>query len=408
MGSERSAGATHRAWLVSVILAFASTARADVPPPYMFSWGTGGSAPGQFLQVFGIATDASGTIYTCEGQGGRIQVFGASGSPVRAWSTTEGQTSIACDPNGFLYVVVQSESSPRVMKYTLSGALVTQWGSAGSGDGQFAKPFSVAVDGSGHVFVSDWELSRITEFTGDGTFIRKWGEPGSGNGQFNTVDGIACDPAGNIYAVDRYNNRIQKFSGNGEYITQWGTFGSGDHQFFNPVGVTCDQAGNVYVTDTGLGSCIREFDGQGTFVNRWSSYGTGAGQLQDAWALTVQSNGNVYVADGNASRVTVFGTAPAAVSDGDLSEGALNVAPNPTRSGTQLQYVVARAGQVRIELLDVSGRVVATLADGIQAPGRYAATWDGTGQRGRPSPGLYFVRLMAPGEVTLRKLAILE
>jgi hypothetical protein len=28
---------------------------------------------------------------------------------------------------------------------------VTKWGSPGSGDGQFALPYGVAVDGSGHV-----------------------------------------------------------------------------------------------------------------------------------------------------------------------------------------------------------------------------------------------------------------
>jgi len=84
------------------------------------------------------------------------------------------------------------------------------------------------------------------------------------------------------------------------------------------------------------------------------------------------------------------------------------LAPNPSSGVTQVQYDVARAGHVRLELLDVSGRVAATLVDRAQEPGRYVAGWDGRGRSGRPSPGLYFVRLMAPDRVTVRKLAIVR
>jgi hypothetical protein len=82
--------------------------------------------------------------------------------------------------------------------------------------------------------------------------------------------------------------------------------------------------------------------------------------------------------------------------------------PNPTPGGIQVRYAVARAGQVRLELLDVSGRVVATLADRAQEPGRYEAAWDGVGPRGQLPPGLYFVRFVAPDCITVRKLAVVR
>lgn len=84
------------------------------------------------------------------------------------------------------------------------------------------------------------------------------------------------------------------------------------------------------------------------------------------------------------------------------------VSPNPTSGGTEVQYAVARTGRVRIEVLDVSGRVERTLADRIHPPGRYAVTWDGAGPRGRSAPGLYFVRLVAPDRRTTRTLAIIR
>jgi len=104
----------------------------------------------------------------------------------------------------------------------------------------------------------------------------------------------------------------------------------------------------------------------------------------------------------------VFG--PVSASRGELlTRGGLAlVFPNPTPGRIQVQYGITRAGQVRLELVDVSGRVVATLADRTLEPGRYAAAWDGAGRRGRIAPGLYFVRLTAPDQKAVRKLAIVR
>jgi DNA-binding beta-propeller fold protein YncE len=46
---------------------------------------------------------------------------------------------------------------------------ITQWGTNGTGNGQFSWPYGVAVDGSGNVYVSDWGNGRIQKFTSTGT-----------------------------------------------------------------------------------------------------------------------------------------------------------------------------------------------------------------------------------------------
>ena len=58
-------------------------------------------------------------------------------------------------------------------------ALLTSWGSAGSGNGQFSRfsdlsvsgPAGVATDGSGNVYVADPGNSRIQKFDASGTFL---------------------------------------------------------------------------------------------------------------------------------------------------------------------------------------------------------------------------------------------
>jgi tripartite motif-containing protein 71 len=89
---------------------------------------------------------------------------------------------------------------------------VTNWGSLGSGDGQFNTPIDVAVDGSGNVYVADTGNNRIQKFTNTGTFLAKWGSPGRGNGQFESPGGLAVDRSGNVFVADIGDNRIQKFA----------------------------------------------------------------------------------------------------------------------------------------------------------------------------------------------------
>jgi hypothetical protein len=137
----------------------------------------------------------------------------------------------------------------------------------------------------------------------------------------------------------------------------------------------------------------------------------------DVYALAV-SGGTVYAGGYFASiggqpnsHIAAISADPIVLSvsdDPSIAEAPLTVAPNPTRAAMQIQYAVARAGRVRLELLDVSGRIVATLDDRFDAPGRHRAMWDGAGRRGRPSPGLYFIRLVAPDQAAVRKLVIIE
>jgi flagellar hook assembly protein FlgD len=63
----------------------------------------------------------------------------------------------------------------------------------------------------------------------------------------------------------------------------------------------------------------------------------------------------------------------------------------------------------RIEILDVAGRRVATLFDGVTGPGHHEVTWNGTDASGRPTPGgIYFVRMATAEGAQVRKVARLD
>src|SRR5665213_236124 len=149
---------------------------------------------------------------------------------------------------------------------------ITEWGTDGSGNGQFYEPQGLAVNPASTTLYAADDNNRVEVFNGSGSFITQWGSPGSGNGQFNIPSGIAINSAGTtVYVADEYNNRVQAFSGSGAYLTQWGTEGAGNGQFFHPYGIATISDGEVYVTDSNNGR-VEEFNGMGTYITQWSGY----------------------------------------------------------------------------------------------------------------------------------------
>ncbi len=87
--------------------------------------------------------------------------------------------------------------------------------------------------------------------------------------------------------------------------------------------------------------------------------------------------------------------------------------PNPFAGETTVQFSLAERSAVALEVFDLSGRRVATLAEGVRDPGPYsilfrpgAARGAGDGGGGL-SAGVYFVRLTAGSHVATRKLLYL-
>jgi subtilisin family serine protease len=83
-------------------------------------------------------------------------------------------------------------------------------------------------------------------------------------------------------------------------------------------------------------------------------------------------------------------------------------APNPFSASTAIAFELDRPKDVRVEVLDLSGRSVTVLASRTYPAGKHEVTWDGMDAGGRPAAaGIYFVRLVAPdGSVLARRMAL--
>ncbi len=191
---------------------------------------------------FGVALTALGDVFLSGSV--KLRKYSSSGSLLAEWNRP-GSIGVTACANGNIIVTSNSDS---VFVFGSGGALLAAW-SLVPPLAPVGSPFGVAVDGAGNVFVVDKDHNRVEKFSSTGTFLLEWGSAGSGNGQFAMPFGAAVDAVGNVYVADTNNHRIQVFSGNGDYLTQWSAASNGTGQLDAPIGVAVDAVGDVYVSD---------------------------------------------------------------------------------------------------------------------------------------------------------------
>ena len=78
----------------------------------------------------------------------------------------------------------------------------------------------------------------------------------------------------------------------------------------------------------------------------------------------------------------------------------LFVYPNPFNPLATIAYTIPVSGRVRLEILDLRGRMIRSLVDRNEPAGNHEVTWDGRDLRGRDVPsGVYLSRVRVAGRV---------
>lgn len=180
---------------------------------------------------------------------------------------------------------------------TLAGA-----GYAGFADGQgtaaqfnFVRAPTLAVDGSGNVYVADAGNNRIRKITPGGlvTTLAGDGTPGNVDGpgaqaRFDTPFGVAVDKDQNVYVADTWNAKLRKITPGGEVSTITGV---GDI-----VAIAVDPRNEqVYVSSLTNGAVYRvEPNGNLSAVVTGLGWTTG---------LAINAQGTLYIVETGASLV---------------------------------------------------------------------------------------------------------
>ena len=134
--------------------------------------------------------------------------------------------AIRLDPQGNVWTT--DAASSMVYKFSPQGQLLMkiEVGGQPTPCGNFCSTTDVAFAPDGHIFIADgYRNARILEYSPDGKKMKEWGTAGTGPGQFRLPHSIQIGPDNIVYVADRENGRIQRFDRNGKFLGEWTQYG---------------------------------------------------------------------------------------------------------------------------------------------------------------------------------------
>ena len=263
-----------------------------------------------------------GNVYVSDSFNHRIQVFTADGTFVKSMGGIGGPYGYGTALNYFLYpkqltfddnstLYVADFGNGRVVKKYAAGVSFVVAAAV-------TRPWGVAVDDSGYLYVSDWSTDTIKVFL-NGVQVRSWGGTGTAAGYFNkpcdlkigTYNGTTA-----LHVADCGNNRVQIFSLTGSYLGQLGTPQTNPLQYYNeakaagamllPYGIAMDANGNVIVSDTSH-KCMRMYNSSGTLIETWGTMSNSEGNFFSPMGCDINlETGRLYVTDGVLQRLQYY------------------------------------------------------------------------------------------------------
>jgi ABC-type multidrug transport system ATPase subunit/DNA-binding beta-propeller fold protein YncE len=135
---------------------------------FLLAFGSFGTNPGQFQRPSGLVW-REGKIYAADAFNNRIQVFTDDGKFLKILDSSDQPLALQLPydlklgTDDMLYVI--EYGAGRVTKFDLNGRVLGRFGTNGTGAGQFATPWGIAVDARKRIYVADTGNRRVVELT---------------------------------------------------------------------------------------------------------------------------------------------------------------------------------------------------------------------------------------------------
>ena len=291
--------------LILSILALAGCRRSEKPEAV---WDGSDGRIRPLVYPRGIAYAPAADQYFVVDRLAQIQRISGDGRFLNQWQMPAQQNgrpvNISVGPDGNIYI--PDTHYHRVVVYTPDGKLLRQWGSFGTGPGQFTYLTDVAFDRQGRIFVSEYgDNDRVQVFDANARLLYQFGRFGQGDGEFSRPQSMVIDND-LVYITDACNHRIVVFTTQGQFVRAMGKAGSGPGEFRFPYGLDQARDGNLVVTEFGNNRVQKIDKTTGKSIWIWGHTGRETGELAYPWAAVVNNNGQVVIADSGNNRLQIL------------------------------------------------------------------------------------------------------
>ena len=189
--------------------------------------------------------------------------------------------------------------------------------------------------------------NRVESLDPYGNFLSQFGTGGSGQGQFKQSAGIALRADGSIAVLDAGNSRVEVFDASGNFLFQFGSLGTGHGQFMSPTAILARPDKSMLVLDAG-NNRIEAFDAFGNFLNQFGTTGSGRGQFNDPSAFVRRSDGSLLVLDSASTASAGVFSGPSLIVWRD-SKVAQSYFSCPAATGSPAWYPLSQEGIVAFD-----------------------------------------------------------
>jgi DNA-binding beta-propeller fold protein YncE len=258
----------------------------------------------KLVGVLSGSEDVEGPVRRSRLDGWRTALLGADRSgAVRADARTLGKPyGVAVDAAGRVFVADTERAA--VFVFDAVGRRFLRLG-GDSPQVALRIPMGLAVDGRGNIYVGDNGHGAIFAFGPDlnyiGTLTR--------SGEVEAPTGLAVDPTRDrLYVADTRKHQVSAYNlESGRLVRQIGRKGSEPGEFGWPSGLAIGPDGLVYVSDT-MNYRVQVLDRDLNFLRSFGSLGVNPGQFRRPKGIAVDQENVVYVADSDFNNVQMFDT----------------------------------------------------------------------------------------------------
>lgn len=258
-------------------------------------------------------------------------------------------------------------------EYGQFGMVTQVFGSEGSGNSQFCRPWGICCDQKGNLIVGDRSNHRIQVFDSTGAFKHKFGSEGVRPGQFNRPAGVAITRDSHIVVADKDNHRIQVLKLDGTFLFLFGSKGGNDGQMIYPYDVAVNQIdGRIAVTDTGNHRLLI-FSHDGVLLGKFGYKGYLCGHFDSPRGIAFNDDGHIIVSDFNVHHILVIhpdGTTARILGSQGSGNGQF-MRPQGIAVDHMGNFIVADTRNNRIVIMHPSGHFIAKFGGPGSSPGQF-------------------------------------